>query len=212
MIPILPRSAREAKRESSPSLPGGWHGGAGQVESTISPSVRDERRPLATSRYSLNPPSVLHMAAPLVVSFWMRAAFAFVDTAYAATLGDAAVGSIGLTAPFEFLMIALWVGLSTGLTSSLSKAMAGNEGGRIQQYLRLTWRLVFLVSPLFALLGVGIWFGAPHLNLEPALARKMSRACAALPLPSSNPKGYAASRRKCDSSRSMYAWSLTICG
>lgn len=111
------------------------------------------------------------MAAPLVVSFWMRAAFAFVDTAYAATLGDAAVGSIGLTAPFEFLMIALWVGLSTGLTSSLSKAMAGNEGGRIHQYLRLTWRLVFLVSPLFALLGVGIWFGAPHLNLEPALAR-----------------------------------------
>jgi predicted transposase YbfD/YdcC len=47
---------------------------------------------------------------------------------------------------------------------------------------------------------------------KPAMARKISRACAALPLASSNPKGCAASRRKCDSSCSMYAWSLTICG
>ena len=52
---------------------------------------------------------------PLVVSFTMRAAFTFVDTIYAATIGDSAVAAIGLTVPFEFLMIALWVGMSTGL-------------------------------------------------------------------------------------------------
>ena len=59
------------------------------------------------------------MAAPLVVSFWMRSLFTFVDTIYAATLGDASVAAIGLSLPFEFLMIAVWVGLSTGLTSRL---------------------------------------------------------------------------------------------
>ena len=46
---------------------------------------------------------------------------------------------------------------------------------------------------------------------EPAMALKISRAYAALPLASSNSKGYAASRRKCDSSCSMFAWPLTIC-
>jgi predicted transposase YbfD/YdcC len=46
---------------------------------------------------------------------------------------------------------------------------------------------------------------------EPAMARKISRACAALPLALSKPKGCAASHRKCDSSCSMSAWSLTIC-
>ena len=76
------------------------------------------------------------MAAPLIVSFWMRAAFSLVDTFYAATIGDAAVAAIGLTVPFEFLMIAVWVGLSTGLTvlsfSSHGRAAAGDQ---IHQYL-----------------------------------------------------------------------------
>jgi Na+-driven multidrug efflux pump len=111
------------------------------------------------------------MAAPLVVSFWMRAAFAFVDTAYAATIGDAAVGAIGLTAPLEFLMIAVWVGLSTGLTSNLSKAMGAREGDKIQQYLRATWALVLWASPGLAVVGGGIWFYAPHMGLAPELAR-----------------------------------------
>lgn len=110
-------------------------------------------------------PSVLRMSAPLVISFWMRAAFAFVDTAYAATLGDAAVGAIGLTAPLEFLMIAIWVGLSTGLTSGLSQAMGACEGERVRQYLRTSWKLVSLASPMLALVGAGIWIYAPRLGL-----------------------------------------------
>ena len=77
-------------------------------------------------------PSVLRMSAPLVVSFVMRAAFTFVDTIYAATIGDAAVGAIGLSLPFEFLMIALWVGLSTGLTSCLSRSIGAREGRKIE--------------------------------------------------------------------------------
>jgi Na+-driven multidrug efflux pump len=105
------------------------------------------------------------MAAPLVVSFWMRAAFTLVDTVYAATVGDAAVAAIGLTVPFEYLMIALWVGLSTGLTSALSRAMGSHEGGKITQYLRASWVLVLWLSPLFALVGGAIWFAAPRIGL-----------------------------------------------
>lgn len=116
-------------------------------------------------------PSVLSMAGPLVVSFWMRAAFTFVDTAYAATIGDAAVAAIGLVVPFEFIMIALWVGISTGLTSSLSRAMGAYESENIELYKRTTWTIILTVVPLFGLLGVGIWFAAPHLGLKPDIAR-----------------------------------------
>jgi Na+-driven multidrug efflux pump len=114
---------------------------------------------------------VLRMAAPLVVSFMMRAAFTFVDTAYAASIGDAAVAAIGLTVPFEFLMIAIWVGVSTGLTSALSRAMGAREGSKMQQYLRATWKLVWWISPVFALLGAAIWFVAPRFGLDPEVYR-----------------------------------------
>jgi len=111
------------------------------------------------------------MTGPLVVSFLMRSAFTFVDTAYAATLGDAAVAAVGLTVPFEFLMTAIWVGLSTGLTSALSRAMGAGEGAKIQQYLRTTWKLVRWISPAFALVGASIWFLAPRLGLAADVSR-----------------------------------------
>lgn len=114
-------------------------------------------------------PSLLRLAGPLIVSFWMRSAFTFVDTAYAATIGDSAVAAIGLTAPFEFLMIALWVGLSTGLTSALSRAMGARQSDKIEQYRRLAWKMVVAVSAVFAALGAGIWFAAPGLDLESAV-------------------------------------------
>src|SRR5215813_4429998 len=97
-------------------------------------------------------PTILRMAAPLVVSFWMRSLFTFVDTFYASTLGDASVAAIGLSLPLEFLMIAVWVGLSTGLTSRLSRAMGARQDAMIEQYLRAAWRMVLSIVPPFALL------------------------------------------------------------
>jgi len=116
-------------------------------------------------------PSILRMSAPIVVSFWMRSLFTFVDTAYAATLGDAAVAAVGLTIPFEFLMIACWVGVSTGLTSHLSQAMGARQGARIEQLLRSARTVVWILVPIFAAIGVGSWFWAPHMGLPADVAR-----------------------------------------
>ena len=58
--------------------------------------------------------TILQLAWPLILSFTMRAMFSFVDTGFAATLGDESVAAIGLTWPLEFLFIAFWVGTSTG--------------------------------------------------------------------------------------------------
>ena len=115
--------------------------------------------------------SVLAMAAPLVVSFWMRAAVTLVDTVYASFLGDSAVAAIGLTIPMEFLMVAAWVGLSTGLTSVLSRGMGSQQHATVEQYLLVGRRLVWMITPLFTILGLAIWILAPRLGLEAATAR-----------------------------------------
>lgn len=112
----------------------------------------------------------MSLAAPLIVSFWMRAAFTFVDTAYASTIGDEAVAAIGLAVPFEFVMIALWVGMSTGLTSNLSRAMGAGQSERIEQYKTAAGLLILLVMPVFFLLGAGIWLLAERVGLEPGVA------------------------------------------
>ena len=117
------------------------------------------------------PPSILRLAAPLVISFWMRAGFTLVDTVFASRLGDAAVAAIGLAVPFEFLMIAVWAGLSTGLTSSMSRSMGAREGAKIEQYVGAAWRMVAGVVALFVAVGVGIRLFAPRLPVEADVAR-----------------------------------------
>lgn len=117
---------------------------------------------------------VLAMAAPLVVSFWMRALFTFVDAIYAASVGDAAVAAIGLSFPFEFLMIAIWVGLSTGLTSSFSRAITGREDDKLSQFVHVGRRFVWGCVPFFAAVGGAIWFAAPLLSPDREVARQFA--------------------------------------
>jgi Na+-driven multidrug efflux pump len=102
--------------------------------------------------------SVLLLAAPLILSFWMRQLFTFVDTYFAATIGDHAVAGIGLAYPYEFLYVAFWVGTSTGMTSLISRAMGAHEGERFDQILRTTRRIVLVIIPVMFTLGVAIWF------------------------------------------------------
>ena len=114
------------------------------------------------------------MAAPLVVSFWVRAGFTLVDRFYAASidLADASQAAIGLTMPFEFLMIACWVGTSNGLTARVAAAMGAREGRKIEQLVRATRRIVHGLVALFLLLAAGIWLGTPHAGLAPDVAQQ----------------------------------------
>jgi putative MATE family efflux protein len=114
------------------------------------------------------------MTVPLVVSFWMRALFTFVDTYYASFLSDAAVAAIGLSFPFEFMMIAVWVGMSTGLTSNFSRAMGAGEETKLRQYLKATWTLVLLCIPAFLLLGAACWAFAGRLAPDPEVAHQFA--------------------------------------
>ena len=126
------------------------------------------------TRDESNAPGLLAMTAPLIVSFWMRSLFTFVDTYYASFLSDAAVAAIGLSFPFEFAMIAIWVGLSTGLTSNFSRAMGAKEDDKMRQYLRASWVLVLGCVPLFSALGVACWIFAGRLSPGPEVAHEFA--------------------------------------
>lgn len=116
-------------------------------------------------------PSLIAMAAPLVLSFWMRSAFSFVDTAYAATLGDAAIAAIGLAVPLEFMMIACWVGLSNGLTARLSQAMGAGQSGRIRQLEAASWRMIStILMPVFLAAAAAVWLASDRLGLTAQVA------------------------------------------
>jgi Na+-driven multidrug efflux pump len=117
--------------------------------------------------------SLVRLSSPLIVSFWMRAGVTLIDTIYASLIGDPAVAAIGLTIPLEFLMIALWVGLSTGLTSALARAMGAGQGVKIAQLLAACWRLVCAAAPLFTLIGASVWLLAPLMGLEPDVSRAL---------------------------------------
>ena len=105
--------------------------------------------------------SVMRLAWPLILSFWMRSLFNFVDAGFAATIGDEAVAAIGLAYPLEFLLIACWVGTSTGMTSLLSRAMGAREGARVQQIIRTTW-------PLWDSCKIAQW----SYSMQPALSNR----------------------------------------
>ena len=123
---------------------------------------------------SLKQSPLLVMTVPLIITFWMRSLFTFVDTWYASFLSDAAVAAIGLSFPFEFVMIAVWVGLSTGLTSNFSRAMGEGAETKLRQYLKATWTLILLCVPAFLLVGAGCWIFARNLSPDPEVARQFA--------------------------------------
>lgn len=117
---------------------------------------------------------LLVLAYPLVISFVLRSAFSLVDRFYAASLEqvDAAQAAIGLAMPFEFLMIACWVGSSNALTSRLAMAMGAGQHQAVEQLKRASSLLIVGLCLLFLGISIGIWFLTPHMGLEASVARQ----------------------------------------
>ena len=125
---------------------------------------------IENSTNEIHEKSLLVLAFPLVISFTVRSLFTLVDTLYASFLSDDAIAAISLAIPFEFIMIAIWVGTSTGLTSYLSKELLGKESRPAYlAYIYSTYRLLRFIIPGFASIGVGIYVLAPYTDLNPTV-------------------------------------------
>lgn len=121
------------------------------------------------------PKGLLQLAGPLVLSFWFRSMFQWVDTIFASTiqgLGDASIAAIGLAMPFEFMMIACWVGTSNSLTSRLAAAMGAGEGQRVLQLIAAAKRIILGLGLLFMALALGVWLFSDSVGLDPDVAKQ----------------------------------------
>ncbi len=140
------------------------------------PEEPDRFAPAGASRRS----RLLLLAGPLVVSFWLRSTFAWADTIFASLLrdadgnpiGDASIAAIGLTLPFEFLQVALWVGTSNGLTARLAEAIGAGRGEQVAQLKRATLRILAALIALFVVLAAVVWVVTPRVPLDPLVAQQ----------------------------------------
>jgi Na+-driven multidrug efflux pump len=126
------------------------------------------------------PSRLLWLALPLVISFWLRSAFAWIDTAFASllqdtqggSLGDASIAAIGLTLPLEFLLTACWVGASNGLTARLANAMGEGSSAKVTQLKRAGLQIITALAFLFIGLSAVVWLTSDMVGLEEATARQ----------------------------------------
>lgn len=123
---------------------------------------------------------LLKLSAPLVVSFWLRSAFAWIDTVFASLLhdqqgvdlGDASIAAIGLTLPLEFLLTAFWVGTSNGLTARLALAMGAGEGQKVEQLKRAAKLIITALGAIFLVVALFVWWSADRVGLDPVVAKQ----------------------------------------
>ena len=123
---------------------------------------------------------LLVLAGPLVVSFWLRSAFGWIDTIFASTLegtggdklGDASIAAIGLTLPLEFLLTACWVGASNGLTARLAHAMGEGASEKVAQLKRAAILIISGLAIFFIGVSAVVWFTSDAFGLDPVLAKQ----------------------------------------
>ncbi len=110
------------------------------------------------------------LAVPIVISFTTRFLFSFVDLAFAAAyLDKASVAAIGYFIPFQAVYIAIWVGLSGGLTATLAGSFGTNDEPRIRTLKQAALRILLVLIPTLMTLGIGLWFLVPSFGLDEAL-------------------------------------------
>lgn len=112
------------------------------------------------------------LALPLVISFTLRNLFALVDLGFATSLPNSAsaVGAISFWIPFQMVYIALWVGLSSGVTTTLSQALGLARSDLSERIVRAVKRMLLVLIATLVALGALLPFVVPSFGLEKDLA------------------------------------------
>ncbi|MCB9880909.1 MAG: hypothetical protein H6832_09915 [Planctomycetes bacterium] len=113
------------------------------------------------------------LALPLVISFTLRNLFALVDLGFATSLPNSAsaVGAISFWIPFQMVYIALWVGLSSGVTTTLSQALGLCRTDLVESIERQVRRILVVLIAVLVGLGACLPLVVPMFGLEHDLTR-----------------------------------------
>ena len=114
------------------------------------------------------------LALPLVFSFTFRFLFTLVDLIYAAEIKEEVpfgVAAIGLFIPIQTLSIAIWVGISTGFTATISQAFGRRDQARVSSLKKAMIKINIALVPLLLVLATTIYLTTPYRGLQAELQR-----------------------------------------
>lgn len=119
------------------------------------------------------PKSLRRLALPLILSFTLRNLFSLVDLGFASSLENSrsAVAAIGYWIPFQMFYIAIWVGLSAGLTATLSQAFGLPREDLLAGLRGAILRILIVLVVVLICFGISLRFLVPLLSLEEDLTR-----------------------------------------
>jgi putative MATE family efflux protein len=98
--------------------------------------------------------TLLRLSAPMVIGLFSVIAFNLADTFFVARLGPDALAAMSFTFPVVLLLMGVAMGLGTGTTSVLSRAIGAGDGTRVRRLASDSLVLAFVCVLLLA--GVGM--------------------------------------------------------
>ena len=93
------------------------------------------------------------MSVPMVISMFMLALYNVVDSIFISRVSEDALSALSLAYPIQFLMVALNIGTSIGMTALISRSLGEKNFDRANDFASHGLFLAIMYSISFALLG-----------------------------------------------------------
>lgn len=107
--------------------------------------------------------AIFLLAVPMILELVMESTFAVVDIWFVGKLGASAIATVGLTETYLFLLYALAMGLSMGVTAIVARRIG--EGRREDAAICATQAILLGLLASLPFMVAGIWFARELLEL-----------------------------------------------
>ena len=130
-----------------------------------SPRLARDRRPTCSTALG-QPHALRSMAAPIALGMLSTFLFQVVDTYFVGRIGPAPLAVLSFSSPIYFLLLAMVMGLGTGVATVVAKAVGEGDEGAARRLSVLSLVLVAGVATLLCLAGYSLiaptlrWLGA----------------------------------------------------
>ncbi|MEX1307998.1 MAG: MATE family efflux transporter [Eubacteriales bacterium] len=103
------------------------------------------------------PGLITKMALPVIFSMLIQALYNVVDSIFVSRVSEEALTAVSLAFPLQLIVIAAFVGLSTGISSAISRKLGEKDHHSAMQ---VAQNGLFIAAVLFAVVAIGGYFSA----------------------------------------------------
>ncbi len=118
-------------------------------------NVKTEMAGVKTHRLASTPVNklLIEMSVPMIISMFMQACYNIVDSIYVSRISEDALSALSLAYAVQFLMIALNVGTSVGVTALISRSLGEKNYDNANDYARHGIFISTIYTILFMFFG-----------------------------------------------------------